>query len=516
MAKRPKNVEIRAARIEQSAAKREVKPEQRCTNCAGKCKCNSQTASAPAQIDVRAAYENLMRTVAEFKQKNDERLTALERGQVDPLTQEEVNRINAAITEAQYQLQQRSNAPTERRENGAPVSMPGSDECAMLMSQMQALNCGPQMPPMAVPALDVLASRQTLTRRENPRAPRYASPGNVLEQRRAQIRHEYRSAFSQYMRRGDDSNLRNLERRAAAIGSNPEGGYLTAPEVDREITRILSEISPIRQIATVREISTHTFEKPWSNGGATSGWVGEVTARTETQTPTIAMLQFPVMELYAMPSASQSLLDDSYLDIEQWLADEVNIEFAEQEGAAFVNGNGINQPRGFLSYDTVADASWVDGKLGYIATGVAADILDTADLDPNGVDALYNLIYSIKQGYRAGATFVMNRATVAAFRKLKDKQGQYLWQPAVAAAEPSTLVGYPITEAEDMPDIAANTFPLAFGDFRRGYIVVDRIGTRVLRDPYSAKPFVQFYTTKRVGGGVQNYEAIKLLKVATS
>jgi HK97 family phage major capsid protein len=212
-----------------------------------------------------------------------------------------------------------------------------------------------------------------------------------------------------------------------------------------------------------------------------------------------------------MPAATQTLLDDAQVDIEQWLANEVQIVFAEQEGAAFINGDGSAKPTGFLHYTAVADASWSWGNLGYIASGAAGAF---ATEDP--ADALINLAYAPKQGYRANGTWVMNRKTESLIRKFKDGDDNYIWQPGVAAGQSASLLGYPVAEAEDMPDIAANSLSIAFGDFARGYLIVDRVGINVLRDPFSAKPYVLFYTTKRVGGGVQNFEAIKLMKFAAS
>ncbi len=212
-----------------------------------------------------------------------------------------------------------------------------------------------------------------------------------------------------------------------------------------------------------------------------------------------------------MPAATQTLLDDAQVNIEQWLAEEVQIIFAEQEGTAFVSGDGVSQPKGFLSYTNVADSAWSWGNLGYIATGV-----DGAFPASDPADALLDLAYAPRQAYRAGGTWVMNRKTESAIRKFKDSAGNYIWQPGASAGQPATLFGYPVAEAEDMPDIASNSFSIAFGDFARGYLIVDRVGIRVLRDPYSAKPYVLFYTTKRVGGGVQNFEAIKLMKFGVS
>jgi HK97 family phage major capsid protein len=207
-----------------------------------------------------------------------------------------------------------------------------------------------------------------------------------------------------------------------------------------------------------------------------------------------------------MPAATQTLLDDAVVDIDQWIAEEVETAFAEQEGAAFINGDGVNQPKGFLDVDTVDDAAWEWGKLGTVKTGAAG-----AFPAANPADVLINLVYAVRSGYRQNGTFVMNRKALSAVRKLKDQAGQYLWSPPAAAGQPSTLLGFAVAEAEDMPDIAPGAAAIAFGDFRRGYLVVDRAGVRILRDPYSAKPYVLFYTTKRVGGGVQDFAAIKLL-----
>jgi HK97 family phage major capsid protein len=245
--------------------------------------------------------------------------------------------------------------------------------------------------------------------------------------------------------------------------------------------------------------------------GPASGWVGETAPRPQTDAPALAEMSFPAMELYAMPAATQALLDDAAVDIEAWISSEVDTVFAEQEGAAFVAGDGINKPKGLLAYTAVADSAWSWGNLGYIATGAAGGFKATA-----ASDTLIDTIYSLKSGHRQNANFVMNRKTQAEVRKLKDAEGRYLWQPPATAGEAASLVGFPVVEAEDMPDIAANAMAIAFGDFRAGYLVVDRTGVRVLRDPYSAKPYVLFYTTKRVGGGVQNFEAIKLVKFAVS
>lgn len=322
---------------------------------------------------------------------------------------------------------------------------------------------------------------------------------------------EHKAAFSAYMRRGDESALRALEGKAMSVGSAADGGYLVPPETDGEIGRRLSAASPIRALATVRQVSGAVLKKPFATSGMAAGWVAETAARPQTNTAQLAELSFPTMELYAMPAATAALLDDAAVDVESWIASEVDIVFGEQEGTAFVSGDGVNKPKGFLSYTNVADGSWSWGNIGYIATGAAGAFKASGPSD-----TLIDTIYALKAGHRQNASFVMNRKTQSAIRKFKDADGNYLWHPPAAAGQAASLMGFAITEAEDMPDVAADSFSIAFGDFRAGYLVVDRTGVRVLRDPYSAKPYVLFYTTKRVGGGVQNFEAIKLVKFSAS
>lgn len=316
---------------------------------------------------------------------------------------------------------------------------------------------------------------------------------------------EHKSAWSAYLRKGDDSGIARLDLKSVNVGTEAQGGYVAPPELDRLIEQRLMASSPMRQIASVRQTSATVFKKPVSMGAA-SAWAAETGVRAETTAPTLDLLEFPAAELYAMPAATQTLLDDAYADIDEWLADEVEASFSSQESAAFVSGDGTNKPKGFLSYDMIAEASHAWDKIGFILSGAAG-----AFAASNPADRLIDLVYALKSQFRPNARFVMNRRTVSAVRKLKDADGNYLWRPG-AAGEAASLLGYAVTEIEDMPDIAANSFSVAFGDFRRGYLIVDRQGARVLRDPYSLKPFVLFYTTKRVGGGVQNFEAIKLLR----
>jgi HK97 family phage major capsid protein len=398
--------------------------------------------------DVAEAFDDFMHAFDEFKQANDERLSQIEsRFGVDGVTNDKVERINSALDEQKRMLD----------------------------------------------ALQRKAARPPLGGGE----PAFPS--------------EHKAAFENYVRRGDERRLQALDAKAMSIGSGPDGGYLVPPETEAAIGARMRDISPIRSIAGVRQVSGSVLKKPYSIGGPAVGWVGETDARPQTTSSTLAELEFPTMELYAMPAATAALLEDSVVDIDQWIATEVEAAFAEQEGAAFVAGDGSNKPRGFLDHTAVAETSWSWGNLGYVATGVDGALPAS---DPS--DVLIDTVYALKAGYRQNASWVMNRKTQASIRKIKDADGNYIWQPPAAVGQRAMLMGFPLVEAEDMPDIASDEMAVAFGDFRRGYLVVDRTGVSVLRDPYSAKPYVLFYTTKRVGGGVQDFDAIKLLKFGVS
>lgn len=311
---------------------------------------------------------------------------------------------------------------------------------------------------------------------------------------------EYSQAFNAHMQRGTIEASLNK-------GVAQEGGYLTPTEWDRTINNRLLVVSPMRGICFVQPTSKDSFTKLFNNRGAGSGWVGETDARPETNTPTLGSLTYKPGEIYANPSATQQMLDDDEIDLEAWLASEVDGEFALQEGAAFLAGSGVNKPTGILTYVTgganAAAHPWGDIKT--VASGAAATLT---------AESIIDLIYALPEEYTGEARFVMSRTTQAAIRKLKDGDGNFLWQPSMQAGQPATLSGYSITSMAGMPGIAANSTPILFGDFRRGYMIVDRMGIRVLRDPYSKKPFVQFYTTKRVGGGLLNPDVIKALKIS--
>ncbi|HEX8481077.1 MAG TPA: phage major capsid protein [Allosphingosinicella sp.] len=311
-----------------------------------------------------------------------------------------------------------------------------------------------------------------------------------------------------YLRKGVESGV---ELKAMAGTSDAAGGYAVPEEIDAEIGRLLTSISPIRAIANVVKVGSAGYRKLVTAGGTPSGWVSETAGRPETATPTFIEVAPPFGELYANPAASQSMLDDAAFDVEAWLAQEIATEFARAEGSAFVGGNGVNRPKGFLAGPTSAqgDGSRPFGTLQVLTTGAAG-----AFPPSHPGDKLIDLVQTLRPPYRQGASFVMNSATASIIRKFKTSTGGFLWQPSLVAGQPDTLLGYPVVEAEDMPDVGADSLSVAFGNFRAGYLIAERTETQILRDPYTNKPFVHFYATKRVGGQVANSEAIKLLKFA--
>ncbi len=307
-----------------------------------------------------------------------------------------------------------------------------------------------------------------------------------------------------YLRRGAVQELKSISGTVPA-----DGGYAVPRQIDAAIARELTAISPIRAIAQVVQTGSAGYRKLVTTGGTASGWVSETAARPETDTPEFAEIAPPTGELYANPAASQAMLDDAGFDLENWLASEIALEFARAEGAAFIGGSGTNQPRGFLAAPTAttADDARAFGTLQYLGPGAAGGLGSAADT------RLIDLVHTLKAGHRQGASFVMNSATLAEVRKLKTSDGAFVWQPGLVEGQPDRLLGYPVVEAEDMPDIGAGTFPIAFGNFRHGYLIAERSATQVLRDPFTNKPFVHFYATKRVGGQVLDGDAIKLLKI---
>lgn len=312
---------------------------------------------------------------------------------------------------------------------------------------------------------------------------------------------EYTQAFAAHVRKGDVQASLNK-------GADAEGGYVAPTEWDRTITDKLIEVSPMRQICRVQTISTSSFSKLFNLRGTASGWVGDTTARTETGTATFGSLTYRVGEIYANPAATQQLLDDALVDLEAWLAGEVQTEFAYQENLAFVSGSGANnRPNGVLTYVTGGTNAAAHPFGAILAKNSGAATALTGD-------GIINLVHELPSAFTANARFIMNRSTMNAARLLKDGDGNYLWQPSYQQGTPATLAGYALTEVPAMPNVEAGAKPVLFGDFDQGYLIVDSVGTRLLRDPYTNKPYVQFYTTKRVGGGLLNPEAIKALNIA--
>jgi HK97 family phage major capsid protein len=413
-----------------------------------------ETKQAAGSPEARAAMHEMMAAFEAFKGANDARLDEIERkSSADALLEEKVARIDQAVASAQARLDRVVSEGRRPELGSAP-------------------------------------------------APSAGFAGTSPK------KGEEKSAFDGYLKTGASFGL---ELKAGLSTASNSAGYVVPEQTERAIERRLMAGSPMREIATVRTVGAGVFRKPVSTAGVASGWVAETAARPETDPATLALLEFPAADLYANPAATQSLLDDALIDLDEWLAAEVEDAFAAQETQAFVTGDGVNKPKGFLSYDIVAEADHDWGEIGYVASGAAGAFATTSP-----TDRLIDLVYAPKAQYRPNGRFVMNRKTVSAVRKFKDADGNYIWQPATRAGETASLLGYRVTEIETMPDIAADSAAIAFGDFQRGYLIVDRAGVRVLRDPYSAKPYVLFYTTKRVGGGVQNFDAIKVMKFSAT
>ena len=318
----------------------------------------------------------------------------------------------------------------------------------------------------------------------------------------------HQKAFDAYLRTGEDDGRRGLELEGKAMATNigGDGGFLVAPQMASTIGAVLLGAGSLRSVSNIVNVDATSYDVLIDRGEAGAGWATEIAAATETGTPTIERITIPLHELSAMPKVSQRLLDDTAFDLETWLAGRIAEKFVRSEGNAFIVGNGVDKPKGFLDYPRVANASWTWGNIGFIASANAATIVNT--------DPLVDLVYALGAQYRAGASFVMNSRTTGIVRKLKDADGRYLWSDGFAAGEPARLLGYPVLIAEDMPDVAANAFPIAFGNFGAGYTIAERPDLRVLRDPFSAKPHVLFYASKRVGGAVSDFAAIKVLRIS--
>lgn len=318
---------------------------------------------------------------------------------------------------------------------------------------------------------------------------------------------EYKSAFELFVRKGKDDGLAELEQKAMQIGSDPDGGYAVPEELDRNIITALRDEVVMRQECNVVSVGTPNYKRLVNKGGTNSGWVGETDARPETKTSQLGIIEPVWGEIYGNPGATQTMLDDAFFNVEQFITGELTTEFAEQEEKAFTHGDGSKKPKGMLAYGsddkTDVDREW--GKLQHLLLKKPAELT---------ADEVMQLVYTLRKPYRGGAKFMMNNSTLFKVRTLKDSQGNYLWQPGLQLGQPSSLLGYGIAENEQFADMAAGAVPLAFGNFKRCFTILDRIGIRMLRDPYTNKPFVHFYTTKRVGSMMVDSNAVKLLKAA--
>ena len=400
--------------------------------------------------DPRALIEQIQLSVKEMRDTNDTRLSKIE-SKVDPLDLEKFDKISATVTDMETALNAINAKIAAAALNGAQRAQP--------------------------------------------------------------VDADYTAKFTTWARDGStDGDLKAMHRpgqpRAAMTeGSAADGGYTAPVEWDRTIEGRLKLISPMRQNARVQVTSRAGFTKLFTDRAIGSGWVGETASRPATSTPQFTALGFGHGEIYANPAASQTLLEDSEIDVEAWLVGEVDTEFERQESIAFLSGDGTNKPYGLLTYVTgAANAArhpW--GAIEVVNSGSAT--LFTSD-------PIIDLMYKLPAAYAPGAKFYSNRSSLGALRKLKDGQGNYLWQPTYVAGQPSTLGGYALIDMPDMPVVGAGNIPLLFGDMERTYLIIDRRGTMMLRDPYTNKPYVSFYTTKRVGGGVQNPDAMKAMKIA--
>lgn len=419
--------------------------------------------------EIKTIVNELGSAFDEFKKANDERLAQIEKnGSADGLLTEKVEKLNDKLNELEAAKTNLETALARKSE----VSDEHSADVEKSAKQFAAM----------------VAKRRGIPADES-------FDGKALA--------EYKGAFLNWMRKGD--HVSPEMQKTLSVGSDPDGGYLVDPDTTGRIVEKVFETSPMRQVASVQTIGTDALEGVFDLNEAASGWVSETGSRPETNTPELGKWRIPVEELYANPAATQKVLDDSMVNLEQWLAGKVADKLARTENAAFVNGDGIGKPRGFTTYSS---GTTLPGTIQRFNTGVNGGFAT----DGTGGDVLIDTIYGTKQAYRNGARWFMNRTTTAAVRKIKDSDGMYLWQPGIAAGQPASILGFPVLEFEDMADPATDSLSIAFGNMGEAYQIVDRQGIRVLRDPYTNKPYVHFYTTRRTGGDVVNFEAIKLIE----
>lgn len=438
--------------------------------------------------ELTTLVSNLGTSFEAFKAANDERLKQVEaKGKADPVTEEKVNKINKEVGDLSASLDKAIKDIGRLTTGGNLANGADAEKEIKAAARFFSHLRGEDVPPDAIKIDDYRA---------------------------------YRKSMNKYLRKGRDAAGAEVMA-SMSVGSDPGGGYWVVPERSDVMATRIFESSPIRQIAEVLTIGTDAYEMPTdTNDAVTGGWVSEQATRSETNTPEIGQHRIPVHEQYAEPRITQKLLDDAQFNVEAWLERKISDKMARDENTAFVSGTGAGRPKGFLGYGsasvTTDDASRSWGVLQYVATGAAGAFPHVTNEGDDG-DCLINIVHKLKAAFRTNARWVMSRATAAEVRKLKDNDGNYRWSMGdIQKAQPSTLLGYPVTEAEDMTAIAADSFSIAFGDFRQGYLILDRLGFTVLRDPYTTKGYVKFYSRKRVGGDIQNFDAIKLLKFAAT
>jgi HK97 family phage major capsid protein len=417
----------------------------------------------------------------EFKAENDKRLGLLEKKpSVDPVLEEKVNKIAELVAREQERFDQFNATLTRLNMQVTHETTPDLREHARQFFQTKSSRHNPSLV-LAPEHIDIQAYT------------------------------DYKTNWNRYVRKGEQI-LGPDEFKALSVGSDPDGGYLAPPDLTgRTITRIF-ETSPLRQLASVQSISTQQLEGLVDKDDIIGSWVGETAARPQTATPKWAKWIISPFEQYANPAATQTLLDDAQIDVEAWLQRKLADKFARDEAAAFILGQGptlpgTTMPRGITTYPATSATGW--NAIAQIHSGNATQLTS---------DGIISLTFALKEPYYANANYLMNRTTVATVMKLKTGAGDYLWHQGLSEGQPSTMLGYPVRFAADMPDVTEVApglkLPIAFGDFREGYQIVDRIGIRILRDPYTAKPFVLFYSTRRVGGDVVNFDAFALQVIA--
>ena len=428
----------------------------------------------PAGAEFKKLGEDLMKTFEAFKAKNDESLKEIARKKIDDVVlKEHVDRINSSIDDVRVKLE--AEILEAKR---AAIFTKGDDKTeAKELTELKD-------------AFD-----------------RYLRKGGERSEE---------ALHSAYAKAIEAKALSDLEAKALSTNSEADGGFTVLPQIEQAMVELALLVSPIRSLASITTIGTGSLKIPVNKRGTAAGWVGETDPRAQTATSQLAEIEFVPGELYAMPAATQQMLDDSYINVEQWIALEAALKFAQVEGQAFVSGDGSKKPKGFLAYPIVADASWAWGSVGYFATGASGDFTAQSSTIGTGADIFFDLIAGLKYPYRPNAQFLAKRTAVARLRKIKNTYADYLWVPGLQNGQADAFAGYPLVEVEDMPDIAASSYSVAFGDFKQFYQIVDRVGVRTLRDPYTLKPYVLFYMTKRVGGGIKNFEAAKYLKFAVS